>query len=273
MATGGSSKSADSPSTRGAAFPYQSLPEAVQLVKDAGSHGRGHSAQALAGYAGHQSHTSGPFRRKVAALKDWGFITGTSDRFTLTESAMVVAHPPSREREREVLLNSFKQSGLFWLVYENSAKDRVIELASVGNAAVGNLGVAVASKDRFVRNLVDSAELIGLAERVGSDKIRFVPLAEAVAVETTEDAAPVAVPRQSDPAGATPADGRSSAGSQLPIVRQAFPVAGGEVSFQISTSEPLPPAAFIQIAKIVEELGKLAGIISPMEAASGNSSD
>ncbi|MFE9874252.1 hypothetical protein ACIODS_03070 [Micromonospora chalcea] len=170
-------------------------------------------------------------------------------------------------------MNSFKQSGLFWSVYENSAKGRFIELASIGNSAVGNLGVAVASKDRFVKSLVDSAVLVGLAERVGNDKLRFIPAGDHT-LDDGESLHPSAPsPRQGEPVGSATSGFQGSATPSSPIVRQAFPVAGGEVSFQVTTSEALSPSAFMQLAKVMEELGNLAKIISPTETSSADLSE
>jgi len=78
---------------RSASFPLLSLPQAVKIIKDAGTYGPRHSRTAIATYAGHSSANSGPFKQKLSALRDWGFISGNGDELELTELAMKIAPP------------------------------------------------------------------------------------------------------------------------------------------------------------------------------------
>src|SRR6185503_9990668 len=82
---------------RGTGFPAISLPEAVEIVEKAGAYGRQHSMNALANYAGHSTVNSGPFRRKLAALKDWGLVAKAGNGITITPLGMEIAHPTSPE--------------------------------------------------------------------------------------------------------------------------------------------------------------------------------
>lgn len=248
--------------SRGTSFPRYSLADVVEIVKSAGNHGKSHSAAALAGYAGHTSHTSGPFGGKLASLRAWGLVIGSNERLTLTDDAIVLAHPPSPEREREALIGSFKQSPLIWKVYQDSAKGRPLDIALIGNSAVANSGVTASAKDAFIKVFIESAVFVGLAERLGRDRVQLLPepTFEEPSPDHTEEA-----PTRPGEAGsgsdvfssAMPAD----SARRPPAVRQALPVRGGEVLLQITLDGPLPASAYIQIAKVVEELEKLTKIL------------
>ena len=248
----------ETPRVRGASFPVLPLPAAVKIVRDAGSYGRQHSRSAIATYAGHTTDRSGPFRQKLAALKDWGFITMAGDSVVLTDAAMKIAHPRSPEESATALQGAFRGCRPFWRIYEKSAKGRELDLAALGNAAVRDIGVAAPSKDKFVQSLVESAEAVGLAQRLAGGKIHFTlthgdPLSPGPAVD---DSPPATAPGQASAANI----GRP--GRLSPVVSQLYPFSSGEILFEIRSSQPIVPAAFERMGKILQQVQDLARALS-----------
>lgn len=241
---------------RGTGFPVLALQEAADVVKAAGAHGRSHSPDALAAYAGHTSSNSGPFRRKVAALRDWGLITGTGDTLTLTDRAMRIAHPPSDAELSDAMFDAFRNCELFWKVFENTAKGVELTYAALANSAVNNHGVGVGSKDKFVDSLVDSAATVGLADKVAGEKVIFKARnAPSEGIGTNgATASNTGATEQKERRGESTPRGNAAA----PVVKQVWPVRDGEISFEIRLTTPLPAAAFAQVGKIVEEVQRLA---------------
>lgn len=256
----------DSSKQKGTGFPVISLPEAVKIIREAGSHGRSHSLVALAGYAGHTSHTSGPFGAKLAALRTWGLIVKSADRVTLTDSAMSIALPTSEENYRSALLQAFRNCDVFWKVYSDSMKGRPLEITSIGNTVVANLGVTISSKEKFVRSMIDSAEAVGLARRDSAGKIVFLSDARASApsiqIESTALDGEQTYP---NPVQATQQDSRdrNDRRATTPIVHQVFELTDGEILFEIMLKGPIPSRAFAQLGNVVQEIEALSSMLEP----------
>ncbi len=138
------------PKSRGASFPMLSLPDAVKVVAEAGSHSKQHSMSAMAGYAGRSTVNSGAFRAEMATLRDWGFVAGSGDTVILTETAMAIAHPTSDEAMKKALVQAFQGCHIFMRIYDGLAKGKEFDRVTMGNLAVNNHSVAVASKEKFV---------------------------------------------------------------------------------------------------------------------------
>jgi hypothetical protein len=121
---------------------------------------------------------------------------------------------------------------------------------------------------------LESAELVGLAERVGADKLKFVPERSVAAeVEPQEALVTPHIPAQPSDRRATASPAPQQA-RQLPVLHQALPIAGGEVLLQVTMDGALPPAAFVQVGKVMEELQKLVDILpARVEATNDNLSE
>jgi hypothetical protein len=247
---------------RGKSFPTLPLDEAVAVIKKAGTYGRQHSVGSFAGYLGHSSATSGPFRTKLAALNDWGLIERSGDEVCLTELALLIAHPTSSEMERENLQEAFFHAGLFAAIYEDSAKGADLSLELIGNRAVTTLSVAAKSKDRFARSFARSAVAAGLGQMPSEGTVRLL------ARQSAEDAT-------AEPEGAREADvgtsalhstvqGRSSAAAahkRPPTLHQEWAVSDGVVVFEVRLRQALPGAAFAQIAEIASAVEGLVALL------------
>ena len=72
----------DKKATRSAGFPSLTLTEALAQVQKLASFGGEHDDASAAGLMGHKS-PSGPYRTKMAALRDYGLV-GRGDPFKVT---------------------------------------------------------------------------------------------------------------------------------------------------------------------------------------------
>jgi hypothetical protein len=236
---------------RGSGFPALSLPDAADIVKRAGLHGREHRLDALASYAGHTTANSGPFRRKLAALKDWGFVTATPDTATITDAGMEVALPSAPEATLHVLLNAFQGCEIFWKVYTEGAKGTPLYPGSIGNVAVTAHGVGASARDMFVASFIESAGMVGLAEKLPNGEVKLLPSG------TPRNTTPQAKPEVVHDAGQ--AEARTA---NTPGIRQVWRGNNIEIIFEVRTQKPLNATAFMQVGEVVTAIETLREVLS-----------
>src|SRR4051794_23141237 len=93
---------------RGTGFPSFPLDEAHKAIKNAAKYGRVPADAAFAGYLGPDTTNSGPFRTKMASLRDWGLVERPSDgQVPITDLGHRLAHPDSDEQELGLLREAF----------------------------------------------------------------------------------------------------------------------------------------------------------------------
>lgn len=242
---------------RGVGFPFLSLGDAVVVVRKAGRQGNEHAAEAFAHYLGHETTNSGSFKRNLAALRDWGLITGTNERVILTELALRIAFPTNSDEELADFRESFNSCAIFAKVYEDMAKGEPYPLQRVANLSI-RYGVSPPSKERFARSLTESAVTAGLAELNG-DKVIFGQLDRAE--EEPADSDPEEESRQDRPPAETPPAPTSS--RTVPaLVQQVWSFTGGRVVLEIHSDHPLPPRAYAKVADAALEAESLAKLLS-----------
>jgi hypothetical protein len=254
---------------RGASFPYLSLPEAVKIVRDAGSYGRQHSRSALATYAGHSTSESGPFKQKLAALREWGFILGSSDLLTLSDTAFTIAHPESPEDAASALLSAFKGCDVFWKIYEKAAKGTELTIDSLGNMAIHSYQINVASKAKFTQSLIDSAEIVGLAMRKPNGRVVFNPaMGEVLNFSKPEEKIGM-----DDSLHGIALSAGTSLKYQDIVVRQVWDIPQGTIVFEVNSKVPLGGSSYMQIAAVVtsiEDLSRTLGVNNLPERKDGD---
>ena len=133
--------------------------------------GFSHSAEAFAQYLGHKTANSGPYKSKLAALRDWKLIARSSAPIVMTSLGQRVAVPKSDDDELAALREAFEACSVFQEVYDNSAKGVELDAETMANNAVHNQGISVARKSAFIRSFVDSAEVAGLLTRADGGKL------------------------------------------------------------------------------------------------------
>lgn len=257
-------------SNRGTSFPVLSLPEAAKIIRDAGAYGKQHTASALAAYAGHQTANSGPWKQKAAALREWGLIAAQGETITLTDRALQIAHPESPEKAQAAMLDAFHGSKLFMMIYGDLAKGSELSIAQLGNKAVTSHGVSIGSKDKFTKSFVESAAAVGLAERIGTDKVKILAV--------TESASPGAPAEQAEDSEVDePANNKDTTKAKrrvgTPVIDQTWLVKNGEVSFSISSDRALAASTYAEIGKVVTAVEDLVKLLGVDEADDGNSGD
>jgi hypothetical protein len=255
---------------RGTGFPTLSLPEAVEIIERAGTYGRQHSMNALASYAGHATANSGPFRRKLAALKDWGLIVKDGAGVAITPIGMEIAHPASAAGVLDRQIEAFQKCTIFWKLYQDAAKGTPLTSAMIANTAINNYGIGVQSKDKFVKSFIDSAVAVGLGEKLPSGDVQLADNRGVTRGLSTElDTRPL-----QDSTGmnnkllqtqaidsVTSADVSAAVSGLLPVVQQEWANGGAMIRFEIRSKQPLPSAAFAGIGEAVTGIEALWDVL------------
>lgn len=247
-------------------FPVVSLAEAAEILKEAGKYGFEHPTAAFASYMGHSTTNSGAFRQRLAAFRDWKLIAGRGDSLAMTDIARMIALPTDDAAERRALQAAFVNCAVFFKLYEQSAKGQPLAEERLGGRAVHELGVAPSSKDKFVQSFADSASVAGLAQRTDDGLVLLALDSE------DEEEGETSVPRQPPfhPHGAGTGGDTSPAvrpvsqrAPAMPVVHQTWDIAGGRITFEIRTAEPLPASAFATVGEVVASLERLAETLAP----------
>jgi hypothetical protein len=224
-------------------FPGIPLREAVETIREVAKYGSEQPRNAFAQYLGHSTAYSGPFKSKLAAFRDWNFVTTGPDVVSLTPLAERLAFPPDPDRVRDDLTEAFRSCAPFLELYESCAKGQPLERSTIANNAVHRLRVSPSAKDRFADSFIESVVFAGLGEQAGDGRIRLLvePRADVQPAVTISDAPSQSV---SQPAASSP-PGATSTRIELP-----WPVQGGRVVVSVELDRPLPASAFRQLTEI-----------------------
>ncbi len=233
-------------------FPVLDLGEASSVLARASQHGWEHTVAEIAGYMGHATTNSGAFRAKLAALRDYGLLSGRGESLEITQVGRRIAVPESEEERLAALREAFANT-VFGPLYQESVKGSPISIDSIGRRAVNRLGVAPASQGQFGEVFARSAAAAGLAETTGDGKITLVTQ-------------PQARPSHGGNAGSTdrpPGDNPPVLGhpggrpALKPVLDQHWPFPDGEVALTVTISRPLSAADFASIGSVVAQIEKL----------------
>lgn len=255
-------------SRKGAGFPLMDLRTAVETIHTVGEHGGEFSDTAFAQYLGHTTANSGPYRGKVASLRDWGLARSQGGRVLLSDLGKAVAKSPDPMADQALLRSAFFSCKIFRAFYDDSAKGVALKRDPLARAAVFDHRVSAKSQEKFVAMLVDSAVTVGLAEADG-DTVTFKSTATAALAESPDERHPEdleqdlpALPAGHDGGGAAPArqpTPPATADCAAPVLlRQVWPTATGEIVLAIHSTAPLPASAFDLVGKAVQAAEDLA---------------
>jgi len=258
--------------SRSIRFPSLSLGESIKIIKEAGKYGRQHGVDAMAGYAGHQTANSGPFRQKLSSLREWGLVAKTDGKVTLTDLAMGIAHPTTEDASVDVLA-AFRKCELFWNLYETKAKNVSLKISHLANSAVTERGVSVGAKDKFMKSFLESAETAGLAEQVGNDEVRFLPVEENEQKKSVDNPASDDAQALQDDPGAEgqvpPVDPRG----KRPVVNQVWDDDDYQIVVQVRSKSSLPVAAFGKMGTLMGNAEALWNLLHGEDAAPAEGDD
>jgi hypothetical protein len=258
---------------RSTGFPVISLPAAAKIIREAGAYGKQHTSSALATYAGHKTANSGTWLAKVSALKEWGLVSATPpDSFTLTDRAMLIAHPTSAEAGQAALLEAFNHCTLYVGLYDDMAKGIELKSSVIANRAVTDKGVAVTSKEAFARSFVESAIAVGLAEQAGADAIRLIATQYDPSAETEIEDEENLLDERGREEGSPERRKRLHAGGHAPLVNQIWELADGEIAFSVTSTKPLNAKVFTELGKVMEAVESFAKLVGLPSAKAESSS-
>lgn len=246
----------------GVGFPAMPLGEAVSMIKKVASYGTQHTDAAVASFLGHSTANSGPFRSKVAALRDYGFLTGKSGELTVTPLALEIVHPGLGADPEASLRGAFLHCKVFAAVYEALPKGQELDVTSLANTAMHNHGVSARAKDAFAQSFVKGAELAGLMEEIDAEHVRIPDDEDTSEPQVNdEDVAPSDAGRG---AGApTPRPAAAASSSANAVVSHSWPIEGGTIRFTIESANTLPAGAYGVIGSVIEAGDKLALMLAP----------
>lgn len=268
-ATQDSTKPAKMPKrARGASFPAMPLIDAVAMIKKIASYGSTHTNAAVASFLGHSTPNSGPYRSKIAALKDYGFLSGRGDDLSVTPLALEITHPGLDADVQASMRGAFMKCSLFQTVYSALPKDTDLQVAALANSAMHNHGVAPQAKDTFASVFVKSGVSAGLIVEVDAEHVRLVDgegQTDADVFSEGDDEPELIAPAGA--ANATPAAAPEAAQvrSANTLVSHSWPIDGGSINFTIESSKPLPAGAYSVIGTVIGEGDKLAEMLGKPE--------
>jgi hypothetical protein len=278
--TGDAGGESERGSSRGTGFPVMDLSTAVELVHRVGEYGGNFTASTFAQYLGHKTANSGPFRSKVASLKDWGLVTTKGGRMLLTDLGKEVAKSPDPAADPALLRDTFDSCKIFKAFYDETARGVALKRETLGRAAVFDHKVSAKSQEQFVSMLVDSAVTVGLAEPdAEAGTVTFKSPAASTKPDARQHEDRMSEPLRNDPEPdrAWDADGATrrrqpapppAADSTVPVLlRQVWRTATGAVVLAIHSTDPLPASAFALVGRVVqaaEDLAKSIGLPAPV---------
>lgn len=263
--------------TNGVGFPSMPLGEAVTMIKKVASYGTVHTDAAVASFLGHSTANSGPFRAKVAALRDYGFLSGRSGELSVTPLAMEIVHPGLDADAEASLRAAFLHCKVFSSVYEALPKGHELDVPSLANTAMHNHGVSARSKDAFAQSFVKGAQLAGLMEELDAEHVRIPDDEDPAEPEQGGQAAAASeAGSNAGPPAARPAAAASTSANA--VVSHSWPIEGGAIRFTIESSNTLPASAYGVIGSVIEAGDRLAEMLAPKpdqrpDEASGASAD
>ncbi|GIU84465.1 MAG: hypothetical protein KatS3mg008_1240 [Acidimicrobiales bacterium] len=251
---------------RSVGFPVLPLTDASTVLKEIGKYGEEHSIATIAELLGHSSANSGAFRQKLAALRDWGLVSGRGERLAMTDVGRAIAYPRDPEGECLALRDAFMSCSVFARLYKESQKGQLLALEQLGNVAVLELGISPKSKDKFVESFARSAVKAGLAE-LGPDQHIILKAFEAV--EGAHRDAEDGVDFDSHLVEFdTHSQSKEIRGEHGPTLHQVWQVGRVTIKLEIMSDGPLPASAFNTIGDVVQRIETLAERLSaePLEA-------
>lgn len=248
--------------TNGVGFPSMPLGEAVTMIKKVASYGTVHTDAAVASFLGHSTANSGPFRAKVAALRDYGFLSGRSGELSVTPLALEIVHPGLDANPEASLREAFLHCKVFSSVYEALPKGHELDVPSLANTAMHNHGVSARSKDAFAQSFVKGAQLAGLMEEIDAEHVRIPDTEDPAEPQARDEAVvPSEAGRDAVPSTARPSVAASTSANA--VVSHSWPIEGGAIRFTIESANTLPASAYGVIGSVIEAGDKLAGMLAP----------
>ena len=235
-------------------FPVIGLPDVVAMLAKAAQHGWEHTVAEIAGYLGHSTTNSGAFRMKLAALRDYGVISGRGSSLVISDTGRTIAIPERPEDRTRALQDAFLNT-VFGSLYEEAVKGTPLEIDNLARRAVNKIGIAAASQGSFADVFTKSAVEAGLGEVLSDGRITLYPRGERIAPAPDETGTKGSL---TDAAFRVSTTRSGSATRSTPVLDQRWSLGpDGEVAFTISLDRPLSAADFASIGAVVQQVERL----------------
>lgn len=234
-------------------YPVVDLGETASVLAKASQHGWEHTVAEFAGYMGHATVNSGAFRAKLAALRDYGVVSGRGESLEITAIGRKIAIPETEGARRAALQEAFANT-VFGAVYQESVKGSPISIDSIGRRAVNKLGVAPSAQGSFGEVFARSASAAGLAETTGDGKVTLFAKPQAEASDADPSESTRGMLAADMPMAEQPPAGRSTS---KPVIDQRWPLPDGEVALIVAIDRPLSATDFTSIGAVVGEIERL----------------
>jgi len=242
----------DSSRTRSRGFPTLDLERCVEALRTAGKHALVHTRNAFASYLGHQTADSGPFKQKLASLKDFGLVETTSG-VRLTDLGRRLAFPETAEDEQRDRQRAFLNSDVFKELYGDLGLGVEFDDDRLGAIAI-RLGISTANRRTFADSFASSALYAGLATRPSPGKL----VLDATIVATT---APSAGPATNGTSGDPSTVGTTQVPpdvTRLTDLVFTHDIGDGHVSLTVQMKRSMPASLFADLQKVAEAVELLA---------------
>jgi hypothetical protein len=244
-------------------YPVIDLGDAASVLVRASQHGWEHTVAEIAGYMGHATVNSGAFRAKLAALRDYGLVSGRGESLEITAVGRKIAIPET-DAERYTAMQEAFANTVFDGLYQESVKGQPIAIESIGRRAVSKLGVAPSSQRSFGETFARSAAAAGLAETTGDGKVTLFSKPQAGS-SNADHVSPLVGTSSVD---ASPAVQLQAArGSIKPVLDQRWPLPDGEVALIVTIDRPLSATDFSSIGAVVGEIERLVAGLTRGDAS------
>lgn len=256
---------------RSASFPFYSLADSIEAVKEVVKYGNEVPVSRLATVLGHKSPKSGTFLQKLSSLRSWNLLEGRGDVLRVSGLSQRIINPLSDVQHDAAVKEAFEQSRIFGDFFSNLTRGSELKVAMIGNLAVREYGVSEKARDAFVSSFVASAKAAGLVEKATDDGLVF-RLEEDLRQASEEQSGKV-----QEPNGRKRELGRlqrTGGAEEHRIVAQLWELPRGAILLEIRSTSPLDASAYGRIGSVVSAIQDLANDLGwSEESASDEGTD
>lgn len=241
--------------TRSTSFPFQSLPKSIEAMKEIVKYGNEVTVLGLASILGHNSAKSGSFLQKLSSLRSWHLLEGHGDVLSVTELSQRLANPIDDMQYKEAVAEAFSHCKVFDHFISGLSSGSELKLSTIGNIAVQKHGVSLKARDSFVSSFVSSAQAAGLVDSVTEDSLvlRTEQETRTVSRRVGQDEGPDGQEEEL----ALKQRSRTSSSAQR-VLDQIWDLPGGEIGFEIRSTEPLNASVYEKVGTVVSAIQDLA---------------
>jgi len=240
---------------RSASFPFYSLADSIEAVKEVVKYGNEVTVSSLATVLGHKSPKSGTFLQKLSSLRNWNLLEGRGEVLRVSGLSQRIINPLSDAQHDAAVKEAFKQSRIFGDLFSNLAPGSELKVAMIGNLAVREYDVSEKARDAFVSSFVASAQAAGLVEKTTDDGLVFRP-EEDLRQASEEQSGKVQEP--SGGKGSLRSLQRTGGAEEQKIVAQLWDLPRGAILLEIRSAVPLDSSAYSKVGTVVSAIQDLA---------------